>query len=932
MKNREKQIKTQLLLVIIGIFLFLLLPKNVFAEDEQAGTEETITVAVPQAFNENEENQNGYTSEYLSKLSQFMRCRFEFVLCEGATADESILMAMDKVASGEADMMGMMLKSDALTETYEYPENGYGTVYTILSALENNGELNETSFYEMDNLRIAVLENAALRNAELEEFCQKEGINYTTVLCQSMDEQYQAMLNGEADLMLRVSLGYCNGTKEVVQFAPRPFYFAVTKGNEELTIQLNEAIKSLNEIFPFYQSDLYDSFFSDRSSGFLPTQEQQRYLLEQKELKVLCIPDGAPYVFVNDEGALCGISVSVMNGFARATGIKVNYEIYDKSQDFGEFYKNGNYDCVIGIPVNDSYNSRLGIITSEPYTHVELVTFSKNAALRKEMKDCTVALLRGSELDKELDCKEILYFNSTSECVAAVADGKVDVGYGLRSCVEYATYDLFANLTILPTLGKTHEIGFSLSQKTDKKLIILMNQYINALDTETLYSYFAEADGENEKNEIELFAREHPASAVLILTGILGLLIVGTISLVTSRVNTRRNNELQKALAVKSDFLSRMSHDLRTPLNAIIGMSNLGRTSKSLEESIEYHDTVYSSGKYLLGLINDTLDMSKMDNQKMLLNPQPYQIKTVVKSIERVVAQRIESKHIHFVCEVQGEEDRVVLVDSLRLEQVFVNLLSNAIKFTPEEGTVYFSVKGEKQSADTVHFTFIVRDNGIGMTREFQERMYEAFEQENVLNIIAEPGTGLGLAIVKRMVDLMEGQIVCHSEVGIGTEFIVDIQVKASGDATAVEEPIEDMGRFVELLEGKRILVAEDHLLNQKLVIKLLENKKMLVDCTQNGKECLEQYQQQPEGYYDAILMDIRMPVMNGLESAKAIRSQKKGDAASIPIIAMTANAFAKDREASFQARMNAHLAKPVEPELLYQTLVKYCVKNRDES
>ncbi len=378
-------------------------------------------------------------------------------------------------------------------------------------------------------------------------------------------------------------------------------------------------------------------------------------------------------------------------------------------------------------------------------------------------------------------------------------------------------------------------------------------------------------------------------------------------------------SEAKSASHAKSDFLSRMSHDLRTPMNVIIGLTSMAMDKKSCSKEMdEMLANIASSANYLLSLINDCLDMEKITSGKIELHPTPYPYAEFCNNIRAVIGPLCRQKDITFVLEDQGKTPQTILVDKIRIEQIFYNLLSNAVKFTPIGGKIELLVQDIDLKDGMNRFSCIVRDNGIGMSEEFQHHMFETFTQETG-NITPDyQGTGLGLAIVKQLMELMGAEIEVKSALGVGTEFTLHFCFPI-----AREEPQQKMQtpRLPGQLAGKRILLAEDHPLNRMIAVKLLEKEGMRVVPAENGLEALNQFRTVSAGYFDAILMDIRMPVMNGLNAAKEIRSVARPDAATVPIIAMTANAFDTDVEESMRAGMNAHLSKPIEPEKLYQTL-----------
>lgn len=389
----------------------------------------------------------------------------------------------------------------------------------------------------------------------------------------------------------------------------------------------------------------------------------------------------------------------------------------------------------------------------------------------------------------------------------------------------------------------------------------------------------------------------------------------------------RQKLALQKAVRdaneanhAKSDFLSRMSHDMRTPMNAIIGMVFLALEETNPEQIQKYLKNIDSSSHFLLGLINDVLDLSRIESGKIELHKESFRADEFERDINTVIQPLMEHKKLDFVLRLQAN-DTAILVDKLRFKQIFFNLLSNAAKYTKEGGRVEFIEETLPEKNGKYGMRFIIRDNGIGMSKEFQEVLFTPFAQERHNDERQEiQGTGLGLAIVKNLVDAMEGNISVKSEIGEGSEFTVDLYAYKVDDKN---RPKEEEKIDYSCLAGIRVLLAEDNEINVYVAEGLMNRIGGTIEVASNGQEAVWMYEHAEEGYYNLILMYIRMPVMNGLEATRKIRSLEQGQNRHIPIIAMTADAFIDDRNKTLDAGMDAHIAKPIEPKVLYKTLVR---------
>ncbi|MDD4370562.1 MAG: ATP-binding protein [Anaerostipes sp.] len=370
----------------------------------------------------------------------------------------------------------------------------------------------------------------------------------------------------------------------------------------------------------------------------------------------------------------------------------------------------------------------------------------------------------------------------------------------------------------------------------------------------------------------------------------------------------------------KSEFLAQMSHELRTPMNAILGLNEIMKTN--LNDQAFLSDCIQkskSASEYLLSLLNDVLDMSSIEAGKLSLVKQHFSLSKLIDDINTLILPEAEKNDITFSFKSLGNLDTEYYGDKIRVQQILVNLLNNAIKFTPSSGTVELEANISPTPEQDL-LTFIVRDNGIGISPAFIPHLFDAFEQEHSSTTSHYAGSGLGLSISHQLVTMMGGTIKVESQLDKGSTFTVSFSLPRY-NAQPVKAASSKTSCTTTSLAGRRILLVEDHPMNAMIACTLLEQKGMLVENAQNGKEGLDFFRNSEPNYFDAILMDIRMPVMDGLTATKEIRASQHPQAKSIPIIAMTANAFAEDLEKSKDAGMQAHLAKPIRPERLYAAL-----------
>ena len=383
----------------------------------------------------------------------------------------------------------------------------------------------------------------------------------------------------------------------------------------------------------------------------------------------------------------------------------------------------------------------------------------------------------------------------------------------------------------------------------------------------------------------------------------------------------------QVASSAKSDFLARMSHEIRTPLNAIMGMTEIAKRSESADKKAESLDKITTASTHLLGILNDVLDMSKIESGKFVLSYEPFALLPAMDEVSNIITQRCEDGGIDFDVDFDIKPEHAVIGDKLRLKQVLINLLGNAVKFTLRDGHIKFSVHSEDAEDGKIKVAFSVADTGIGMTEVQMSKLFVAFEQADRTISTRFGGTGLGLAISQNLVMQMSGEIIVESELGKGSTFAFTLLL----DKTVIEgEKPQQADEETYFFPGKRILLAEDVDINRMILMELLGETQLTIDEAVDGQAAVDRFDGLEEGYYDLVFMDIQMPNLNGYEAAERIRSLEREDVKTLPIIAMTANAYKEDIERAMQAGMNGHLSKPINIDDVLVTLEKYLGKGAE--
>ena len=471
----------------------------------------------------------------------------------------------------------------------------------------------------------------------------------------------------------------------------------------------------------------------------------------------------------------------------------------------------------------------------------------------------------------------------------------------------------------------TEEIVAQLETQ-DKGLLELNNS-----KNEPCYWYYSSLEEFNGLDVVgyipvaDLSSGSESMSIVFAVAGMLMLIILidGAYVLNINRQLRITAKIAENASNAKTQFLSSMSHDIRTPLNAVLGMTELAqRHMNDMNYVQDCLRKINISGNHLLTLINDILEISRVESGKTSINPEPFNVRELVSGLESIINSQTVGRGESFDIQIDELPEPWLIGDKLRLTQVYLNLLNNAVKYTNPGGSIRLEVREEKTDSEGIILVCVIADTGIGMSPEFQKNMYDSFTRVNDSRIDKIQGTGLGLAIVKRMIDLMDGRIDCISAEGKGTTFTVRIPLKAVPQSKEITQSHTEGGHDNGIdLADLNLLIAEDNDINWEIISEMLTGYGIHCNRAENGRECVDIVTSQPPNTYDLILMDVQMPILNGRDAAREIRANKRADLQTIPIVAMTADAFAEDVQMCIDAGMDGHLSKPIEIDKVLATI-----------
>ncbi|MDD2971506.1 MAG: transporter substrate-binding domain-containing protein [Lachnospiraceae bacterium] len=914
--------------ILVTIFMvalvITLIPLKAWGADADNGNRTVTVAAVEQEGlmeKDKEGNYTGYSYEFVMKIAQYAGWNVEFVQMDSTSENGMIIEAMEKVADGELDLMTGMLYDASMAEQYAYPVESCGDRFTTLVASRDNAEITTDGLTHLGRpLKVAMIEDAVNRNTELESYCRANDMAYTPVYCKSQYEQEEAIENGSADVLLSISLIAHPRTKTVANFANRPFYMIAQKENQNLTREIDEALKSIKETEPEFRVNLHNKYFRGLESDYELTEEEQAYIADKKELKVVIPYEIVPMQYIDSEGKYRGIFVSFVKHLSEQTGLDVTLCPMEKGDTLDQAMASGKYDMALGLMSDYEYALRRNLILSVPLIRSNLELYYNRRANPDDLKNCILAQAQTAPIYNEYQSEEKMYFN-VETAMEAVEEGEADYGYGSSFVVDYIMSEKsYQNIVKVPLSesDRSYVVGFA--QDTSSELIAVVNKVISSIDDSTMNSFLQDTAYVGEHIGVYYWIRKHPIGMTVMVTALCALIAALVVTILINRQKRKENTELLIASNAKSEFLSRMSHEMRTPMNAIIGMTSLAQDEIGDRRAVEdYLHKIDTSSAYLLSLINDVLDMSKIESGEFVLHPSAYQCSSLRETIQTMISPLCEQKKIQL--EISGTDiAENIYVDHVRFNQIFMNLLSNAVKFSKVGSKVLFTTNYHRVDADTLDLDFVVQDYGVGMSRSFQEKLFRPFAQEHE-NV--QQGTGLGLAISKKIIDKMGGTIQITSSEGEGTIVEVKLRVPVVHKTDGSGDQRESKTDTEQFLAGKCFLVVEDNALNMEIIRKLLKNKGAEVICAENGEIAVQKFEAAQRDTIDCIIMDMRMPVMNGIEATRKIRSMQDKNGDTIPIIAMTADAYQADKQKAEEAGISEYLSKPVDVKLLYRTLIK---------
>lgn len=883
------------------------------------GSARVLKVAFPQTKGLTETAEDGtrygLMVDYLNEIAKYTGWEYEYI---DTTGEDMV----EEFTEGKYDLMGGTYYLPGFEDYFAYPDYNTGYSRSALLARRDDHSVQSSNYESLNGKTIGVYANAKENIRRLKEFLSINNLDCTLkeyVYSQLSEDGnlYAYLESGEVDLLLG-NVAEDNAVFRVaLSYNSQPYYIVTNVGNQEVLDGLNMALERIVESNPNFSTERYAANFPSQIQDIQLNDGELEYIHQKGSVTVAVPEHWHPLFCMTTEGDMHnGLVPDLMEQVREFSGLEYSYVYAETYLDAVEMVERGEADVLGFFLGTEEDAARQGLALSSAYTELDNIIV-RNKSSSYPAQGLTCAVIEGRTLPGDIIAQSFPFANIT-DALSAVNQGKIDFVYGLSPRLEQEIQQYhFNNLVPVSLVNDTSSICFALTRPANPNLLTILNKSINRLTSEEKDSMLNRnlvSIGANQFSIAELVYAD-PVLFVVILAVILLIVVVAVLIVARARMRAAvMQSNLERAQAesrAKGEFLSRMSHEIRTPMNAVVGLADLTGMLEGVPENVrENLAKIRASSQYLLSLINDILDMSRIENGMLSIANEPFSLEQMVDNLYSMMEAEAQRRGVDFSVK-QEIRHSDLMGDAVRLRQVLTNLLSNAFKFTPEGGRVVLRVTEEADAT----FTFRVIDSGVGIRPEDQKRIFGSFEQLGTSSSKSQ-GTGLGLAISSNIVKLMGGELSVRSELGTGSEFYFTITFPL-GKAEDRMEKLTASG----LLKGAMILLAEDNDLNAEIATQLLEIQGASVCRSENGALALERFRRSAVGEFQVILMDIQMPEMNGLEAARAIRKLDRPDAATVPIVAMTANSFKEDADAAREAGMTGFIPKPLDVGYLYHVL-----------
>lgn len=853
------------------------------------------------------ERLSGWGYEYLQTLSYYTPgWRYEYV---SGTFTE----LMDMLEAGEIDLMPNISYSEERAQKLLFSSNPEGTERYFIYAKPDRDDLAKGDPRALQGLTIGCNPDV-MQTFVGQQWLANEGITCTYKEIDTGGALFDALANNEVDAIIMNDTTSSPSASPMFYIGSSDYFFAVPKSRPDLMDDINAAMSAIARVNPRYIDEV-KSNYSAQNSGSSSLNGPERSWLKTNDNTITLgyITGRLPYCNEDENGEMEGSLASLATTLHDKFGITVKTVAFDSYKMMSKALSKGSIDVVLPVYRDYWFAEQSGVVQSVSLGTISLTAIHTGSDLNKDLQNiaCTKSsFVNKNALESLFPTATVTEYQSDDEAFDALRKGTAHCIVAPSSRIKTIgdRHDLKDYETV--ELPDTCELSCWISRGKPELLGIINKGIINAGESLSASNYSSTSYTTQESDTLQFLFRNRTAIAATLI----GMLSVGIVLLIWALVRARtERKKADAANAAKTAFLTRMSHDIRTPLNGILGLIEIEELKEGdIKVARESRAKARVAANHLLSLINDILEMGKIEDRKLTLEHAPFNLKELCDDTLVLCKLRASSNGITMQDNSLPYATGPYMIGSpTHIRQIMINLLDNSIKYNKHGGSVTFSSKTKPLDNGRALFCFSVSDTGIGMTPKFLKHIYEPFAQEGDDARSKFQGTGMGMPIVKSLIDLMGGTIEISSEVGAGSTFNVQIPLDIDKNPQARERADGQANSCS--LAGMNVLLAEDNELNAEIAQALLESEGIVVTRTADGNETVDLYVGRPAGSFDAILMDIMMPGMDGYEATRAIRLSEKADAADIPIIALTANAFAEDAQAAHDAGMNAHLPKPLD-------------------
>ena len=878
---------------------------------------------------------SGYGYDFQQTVAAYTGWRYEYV-------NGSSVELLEKLQRGEIDMLNCISYTPERAQHMLFSSVPMGREKYYLYADIGKTGLSPSKLYLLEGKGVSMIASSMMETA-FSDWEKQQGLHTQHMLAGSMEERIRLVAQGAAEAVVATEFAPLRqeGLSAVMPVGGSDIYFAISKSRPDLKAELDEAMRRIEQDKPFYAESLYKHYMPTTAVPVL-SKDEQAWLAQHGKIRIGCMKGDRGFFSYEEDGSHKGVIADYIlyaSGCFEERRLDFAVQGFDTQGEMIQALKDGKIDMIFHFNENHYLAEENGFVLSNRIMSITIPVITAHNEFNENAANI-LAVAKNNYLAKAYAAHnypqwKLVEYASRADAEQAVRSGQADCFFA-----KYSTLTDYADDKLLHAvfLSKPGDVAFAVN-RGDTVLLSVLNKTLRAMPGNAMAGNMSMYDKPLQDIMLKDFIKQHMLLLVAVLVLIIGIMLrllykERKAARETASLNERlqeSQKQLEQALQkaesaseAKTNFLSNMSHDIRTPMNALLGYTMMLKPKIKDEQLLGYVEKMEQSGNLLLSIINHVLDMARIKSGKMEVNEVYTRVDIDFEELISVFSLEAKKKNIRLLTSVQVEHGHI-MADLTKIKEIFSNLLSNAIKYTPEGGTVQLNVR-ELPCSRTGYAciqTEIV-DNGIGMSKEYLPKLFEAFTRERNTTVAKISGTGLGMPIVKNLVEMMGGTIEVESEPGKGSRFIVTLEHPIADEAHyKPQEQEAKSAQGAELLKGKRILLAEDNDLNAEIALFILQNMGLEVERVEDGAQCVSRLKEQPAGTYDLIFMDVQMPKMDGYTATQTIRALDDKEKAAIPIVAMTANAFAEDRERALAAGMNGHIAKPIDVKKLERVLLQ---------